>query len=79
MTSELDVVVLTEPVPQFALQRGDVGTVVEVFRGGEAFEVEFATLKGATVALVTLKPTQFRPIGDHDVMHVRDSHLPLAA
>lgn len=79
MTSDLDVVVLTEAVPQFGLKEGDVGTVVETFRLGEAFEVEFITLKGETVALVTLKPDQFRPVGKYDMLHVRKTKLPLVA
>jgi hypothetical protein len=72
MTSELDIVVLTEPLVEHALEKGDVGTVVHVFRQGEAFEVEFVTLKGATAALVTLKPSQFRAVERRDLLHVRD-------
>ncbi len=37
----LDVVALTEDIPEHNLKRGDVGTVVEVLSNGEAFEVEF--------------------------------------
>jgi hypothetical protein len=72
MTNELEVVVLTEPVAENSLEKGDVGTVVHVFREGEAYEVEFVTLKGETAALVTLKPTQFRAVGKQDILHVRD-------
>jgi hypothetical protein len=71
MTSELDVVVLSEPVIEHALEKGDVGTVVHVFRQGEAYEVEFVTLKGATAALVTLRPSQFRAVEQRDLLHVR--------
>lgn len=72
MTNELDVVVLTEPVGEHGLEKGDVGTVVEVYRDGEAYEVEFVTMKGETAALVTLKATQIRPVGRQDILHVRD-------
>jgi hypothetical protein len=72
MTSELDIVVLTEPLVEHALEKGDVGTVVHVFRQGEAYEVEFVTLKGTTAALVTLKPSQFRPVERRDLLHARD-------
>lgn len=72
MTSELDVVVLTEPLVEHALEKGDVGTVVHIFRQGEAYEVEFVTLKGTTAALVTLKPSQFRSVERRDLLHVRD-------
>jgi hypothetical protein len=72
MTSELDVVVLSEPWVEHALEKGDVGTVVHVLRENEAYEVEFVTLKGATAALVTLKPSQFRAVEQRDMLHVRD-------
>jgi hypothetical protein len=72
MTNELDVVVLTEPVAEHSLEKGDVGTIVEIFRDGEAYEVEFVTLKGETAALVTLKASQFRPVGRQDILHVRN-------
>jgi hypothetical protein len=72
MTNELDVVVLTEPVAEDSLEKGDVGTVVHVFREGEAFEVEFVTLQGKTVALVTLTPSQFRSVESRDMTHVRE-------
>jgi len=72
MTKELDVVVLTEPIAEHSLEKVDVGTVVQIFRQDEAFEVEFVTLRGKTVALVTLKPSQFRGVESRDMTHVRD-------
>ncbi len=44
----LDVVALTNDLPEYNLWRGQVGTVVEVLRRGEAFEVEFADRQGHT-------------------------------
>ncbi|MDE0089402.1 MAG: DUF4926 domain-containing protein [Candidatus Poribacteria bacterium] len=38
----LDVVALTEDVPEHNLKYGDVGTVVEILSDSEAFEVEFS-------------------------------------
>lgn len=38
----LDVVMLTEDVPEHNLKRGETGTVVEILADGEAFEVEFS-------------------------------------
>lgn len=43
---EHDRVVLTTDVAGEKLAAGDVGTVVHVFRGGTAFEVEFVSLEG---------------------------------
>ena len=49
MIEELDRVVLTHDLPGKKLKAGDVGTVVMIYKGGEAFEVEFMTLSGETL------------------------------
>lgn len=54
----LDVVALTEDLPEEKLYEGQVGTVVEVYKNGEAFEVEFVDREGKTYGLVTLEPRQ---------------------
>lgn len=71
MIRELERVVLTEDMPDQGLRQGDIGTVVLVHRGGEGFEVEFVTLDGETVAVVTLLASQLRPIGRREIAHVR--------
>lgn len=54
----LDVVALVEDLPRFGLQRGQVGTVVEVHASG-AFEVEFVDLTtGITYALAPVRAEQ---------------------
>ena len=42
----LDVVALTEDIPEHNLKRGEVGTVVEILANGEAYEVEFSDDNG---------------------------------
>lgn len=42
----LDIVALTEDIPEHNLKRGEVGTVVEILSDGEAFEVEFSDENG---------------------------------
>lgn len=37
-----DVVVLTTDLPKYNLQRGQVGTVVDILTNGAAYEVEFS-------------------------------------
>ena len=69
---EHDCVVLTTRLPDEGLEAGDVGTVVHVHRDGVAFEVEFATLTGETVAVATVAATHVRPIGRRDITHVRE-------
>lgn len=51
---------------------GDVGTVVHLYRQGEAFEVEFMTLDGTTVAVVTLPASCVRIVSNRDITHVRE-------
>jgi hypothetical protein len=57
MIKLLDVVALTEDLPQHNLQRGQVGTVVEVF-APNGFEVEFTDDSGQTYALCSLRADQ---------------------
>jgi hypothetical protein len=53
----LDVVALTEDLPQKGLTRGQVGTVVEML-APEVFEVEFSDNEGRTYATAAVKATQ---------------------
>ncbi len=53
----LDVVALTQDLPQHGLVRGQVGTVVELLSPG-VFEVEFADDAGRTYAMVSLGAEQ---------------------
>ncbi|MER3423476.1 MAG: DUF4926 domain-containing protein [Nitrospiraceae bacterium] len=72
MIREHDRVVLTTNVPSEGLVTGDVGTVVHVYRDGQAYEVEFTTLEGKTAAVVTLAATQIRPVGKREITHARE-------
>lgn len=69
---ELDQVVLTSDLPAEGLVVGDVGTVVLIYRDGQAYEVEFTTLDGETVAVVTLPASQVRPAHKREIAHARD-------
>jgi hypothetical protein len=71
MIRELDSVVLTEDLPEYKLYTGDMGTVVLVHSSNLGYEVEFVTLTGETVAVVSLFSHQLRPVSDHDIAHVR--------
>ena len=72
MINEHDCVVLTQDVPGARLEAGDIGTVVHVHEAGAGYEVEFMTLTGETLAVVTLRPAQVRPIQPRDVARVRE-------
>jgi hypothetical protein len=72
MIEEHDCVVLTADLPAAGLVAGDVGTVVHVHKGGAAYEVEFVTMTGRTVAVTTVSASQLRPVGRQDISHVRE-------
>jgi hypothetical protein len=63
MIEELARVVLTRDLPDEKLQAGDAGTVVYVYRGGVAYEVEFVTRSGESVGVFTIKPDAMRELG----------------
>jgi hypothetical protein len=67
---ELKSAVLTVDLPEHGLKRGDVGTIV-LTHGTEGYEVEFMTLDGETLAVVSLSSSQVRPIGRREIAHVR--------
>lgn len=71
MIDELSEVVLNTELPAAGLKPGDLGTVVLVHPGGDAYEVEFMTLDGKTIAVVTLQSSQIRPIAPGEIAHVR--------
>jgi hypothetical protein len=71
MIKEHDRIVLTSDLSHESLKAGDVGTVVHVHDGGDAFEVEFMALDGTTVAVATVLKSQARPVSHEDVTHAR--------
>jgi hypothetical protein len=71
MIKELDSVVLATALPEHGLTDGDIGAVVMVHEGGKGFEVEFMTLTGKTIAVVTLNADKIRPIAKDEIAHAR--------
>jgi hypothetical protein len=72
MVKEHESVVLMEDQPEEGLKAGDIGTVVHIHQGGAGYEVEFMTLAGETIAVVTLIASQVRPFARRDIAHVRE-------
>ena len=72
MFRELDTVVLTHDIDEYGLKQGDVGAVVHCYSDGAAFEVEFVTAEGRTIALLMLSQADIRPSGGREVLHVRE-------
>lgn len=72
MIEELASVVLTTNLPECGLQAGDIGTVVMVHQAGKGYTVEFLTLNGETVAVITVAADQIRPIRTNEIAHARE-------
>jgi Domain of unknown function (DUF4926) len=71
MIKELDRVALDRDFPEHGLARGDLGTVVHVYPAGKAYEVEFLTLTGGTIGVVTLEAKDVRPVRESEIAHAR--------
>ena len=54
------------------MRKGDVGAIVHSYRDAKAFEVEFVTAEGRTVAVLTLHKDDVRPMVNNEILHVRD-------
>lgn len=69
--NEHERIVLTCDLAEHGLLAGDVGTVVHIHEEAAAYEVEFMTLTGQTLAVVTLRAAQIRPIAQREIPHAR--------
>ena len=71
MIAEHSMVVLNEDRMGDGLSEGDVGAVVYIHGGGQAYEVEFVDGDGSTIALLTLEASEVRPIEAGELLHAR--------
>jgi len=71
MIKELETIVLSRDLPEYGLNRGDIGAVVHCYAEGKAYEVEFVTGEGQTIAVVTLEAKDVRPMHANEILHVR--------
>ncbi len=62
----LDVVALTEDLPERRLRRGQVGTIVEVLTPG-VYEVEFSDNEGRTYAQLALPARQLMALHEQPI------------
>ena len=69
--TELEQAVLLADLPAHGLRAGDVGMVVGVYGGGAAYEVEFTTADGDTVAVETLTAAQVAPLAGRRILNAR--------
>ncbi len=76
MKNRFTTVVLLRDISEHSLIAGDVGTVVHAYPNDDAYEVEFVTGLGTTIAVLTLMPDDIRPVAS-EILHVRS--IPKAA
>ena len=69
--AEHDQVLLRRDLPGVGLRAGDVGVVVGVYGAGRAYEVEFLTADGDTVAVETLAADQVEPLAGRRILNAR--------
>jgi len=55
MLKELDVITLTHDINEYKLKKGSQGAIVHCYHDQQAFEVEFVSDDGETLALLTLE------------------------
>ncbi len=68
---EFELATLARDVAEHGLHQGDVGTIVHVYRGETAYEVEFTTGSGRTLAVLTLPAADVRPVRGDEILHAR--------
>lgn len=72
MIKELDTVVLTHDIKEYGLTEGDIGAVVHGYGDNNAFEVEFVTAEGRTIAVLTLTTNDVRLMKNREILHARE-------
>ncbi len=75
MIKELDMIVLKHDIKEYGLTEGDIGVAVHCYGSGNAYEVEFVTAEGKTIAVLTLASDDIRLMRDKEILHVREMLL----
>lgn len=68
---EHDQVVVIEDLAELPVRAGDIGTIVHRYPAHKGYEVEFISLTGQTVGVVTLRANQVRAIHEGEIAHAR--------
>lgn len=76
MIKELDVITLTHDIQEHGLKKGSQGAIVHCYDNQQAYEVEFVSGEGETLALLTLERADLqleREILKEEVLEILDS------
>ena len=71
MLAENDLVALWADQPEHRLRTGDTGTVVSTHPATQSYTVEFMTLGGETLALLTLPESKIRLVAADEIAQAR--------
>ncbi|MBK9124057.1 MAG: DUF4926 domain-containing protein [Chloroflexi bacterium] len=71
MIEEHERIALTVDVPEHGLKAGDIGMVVHIYGQHTGYTVEFVTVTGRTVALVSVFPEQIRALEPDEIATAR--------
>ena len=72
MIKKLDIIVLSHDLDEYGLKQGDIGAIVHVYKNEAAYEVEFVTAEGKTIAVLTLTEAEIRLFGNSEILHSRN-------
>lgn len=77
MIEELARIVLTADMTDHGLRGGDIGAVAMAHKRGAGHTVEFLTLGGDAVAVLTLPASHVRLMRANEIAHARElAHFP---
>ena len=71
MFEAFEEVVLTADIPEYHLEAGDMGTIVDIDKTGQQVVLEFFALDGRTLAVVPVSIHTIRTVGSNEIAHVR--------
>ena len=68
---ELELVALTQDLPEHELKIGDIGMILHIYSDHNGYEVEFVTLSGELIAIVSVYPAQIRQLKQNEIASAR--------
>lgn len=71
MINEHEQVVLTDDLPEYHLRAGDIATVILIHNQGEGYGLEFISVEGETIAVVSVYASQVRRLKEDEVALAR--------
>lgn len=64
-------VALTEDMSEHGLKAGDIGMILHIYGNHQGYEVEFVSLNGDLIALVSVYPNQIRQLESDEIASAR--------